>query len=235
MSQILYSQRMLSVIIPTLNAESRLVVTLRALIPGVISGLIKEVIIVDGGSADATARIADEAGCIFVRSECGRGVQLARGATEARGDWLLFLHADTELSPGWEVEVANFMASPNSHQMAGVFEFALDDFGRDARRLERAVSWRCRLFGLPYGDQGLLIHRHLYDQLGGYGAMPLMEDVDLVRRIGRRKIAFLRSKAITSAQRYRDNGYRVRSLRNLLCLSLYFLRVPTHVIARLYG
>ena len=66
---------MLSVIIPTLNAESRLVVTLRALIPGVISGLIKEVIIVDGGSADATARIADEAGCIFVRSECGRGVQ----------------------------------------------------------------------------------------------------------------------------------------------------------------
>ena len=226
---------MLSVIIPTLNAEARLAQSLTALIPGVISGLVKEVIIVDGGSTDATPEIAEDAGCTFIRGERGRGVQLALGASRARAEWLLFLHADTELSTGWETEVANFISQPTSMDLAGIFRFALDDFSPAARRLETGVAWRCRLFGLPYGDQGLLINRRLYDALGGYSPMPLMEDVDLIRRIGRRRLAYLRSHAVTSAERYRTSGYKTRSGRNLLCLSLYFLRVPPRLIARLYG
>lgn len=225
---------MLSVIIPTLNAEAGLVRTLTALIPGMTSGLLKDVTIVDGGSTDATARIADDAGCEIVCSARGRGAQLACGAAHAQADWLLFLHADTELGPGWETEIENFISRPGSAGLVGIFEFALDDFSPAARRLERGVSWRCRIFGLPYGDQGLVINRRLYDELGGYSELPLMEDVDLIRRIGRRRLAYLRTRAITSAGRYQTGGYRARSLRNLLCLSLYFLRVPPRVIARIY-
>ena len=94
---------------------------------------------------------------------------------------------------------------------------------------------RCALFRLPYGDQGLLVPRQLYQQVGGYGRLPLMEDVDLVRRIGRRRMTLLRTRALTSAVRYQRGGYVRRSVRNLSCLTLYFLRVPTRIIARLYG
>ena len=97
------------------------------------------------------------------------------------------------------------------------------------------MSWRCRLLALPYGDQGLLIPRGLYEALGGFRPLPLMEDVDLVRRIGRRRLALLPVAAVTSAARYRRAGYGPRVLRNLACLSLYGLGVPPRVIARLYG
>lgn len=224
---------MLSVIIPTLNAEARLTETLGALIPAVLSGLVKDVIVVDGGSGDLTVEIADDAGCTLLSAPAGRGGQLARGARAAKGQWLLFLHADTALSQGWEKEVAHFISQPYAQTYAGIFRFALDDFRPQARRLERAVRWRCKLLALPYGDQGLLIHRQLYGELGGYKNLPLMEDVDLARRIGRRRLIYLRSRAVTSPARY-ANGYLRRSLRNLGCLSLYFLGVPPRVIARLY-
>ncbi len=226
---------MLSVIIPTLNAETSLPQTLNALIPGVICGLVKDVVISDGGSTDASRDIAGDAGCTLVRGEAGRGMQLARGAQAARGEWLLFLHADTVLSNGWEEEVGHFMGQADSHAYAGVFRFALDDFRPQARRLESLVALRCKLFALPYGDQGLLIHRSLYDRLGGYSRAPLMEDVDLIRRIGRGRLIYFRSAAMTSAARYIAGGYSRRQMRNLFCLSLYFLRVPPRYIARLYG
>jgi len=226
---------MLSVIIPTLNAEKTLPQTLNALIPGAVSGLVKEVVISDGGSADSSLMIAEDAGCTIVTGPAGRGVQLGRGAQAARSDWLLFLHADTALSTGWEEEVGHFMAQTESHAYAAVFRFALDDFRPQARRLETLVTIRCKLFALPYGDQGLLIHRSLYEQLGGYAQTPLMEDVDMIRRIGRKRLIYLRSQAMTSAARYVADGYVRRPLRNLFCLSLYFLRVPPRLIARLYG
>ncbi len=226
---------MLSVIIPTLNAETGLPQTLSALIPGVVCGLVKDVIISDGGSADESREIAENTGCTVVTGPAGRGTQLALGAQAARGQWLLFLHADTVLSTGWEEEVGHFMEQTYSHAYAGVFRFALDDFRPEARRLETLVALRCKLFALPYGDQGLLIHRSLYDQLGGYANVPLMEDVDLVRRIGRKRLIYLRSAALTSATRYIAGGYFRRPLRNIFCLSLYFLRVPPRLIARLYG
>lgn len=226
---------MLSVIIPTLNAQSGLPRTLDALIPGVVCGLIKEVIISDGGSTDDSRTIAEDTGCKLVQGPAGRGAQLAHGAQTTKADWLLFLHADTALSPGWEAEAGHFIGQANSRAYAGVFRFALDDFRPQARRLESLVSLRCKLFALPYGDQGLLIHRSLYDQLGGYARMPLMEDVDLIRRIGRKRLIYFRSAAVTSAARYISGGYLRRPLRNLLCLSLYFLRMPPHLIARFYG
>jgi hypothetical protein len=94
---------------------------------------------------------------------------------------------------------------------------------------------RCRLLHLPYGDQGLLLPKALYEEIGGFSPLPLMEDVDLVRRLGRGRTVMLRSRAVTSAERFRRDGYLRRSARNLLCIALYALRVPTPVIGRLYG
>jgi hypothetical protein len=88
---------------------------------------------------------------------------------------------------------------------------------------------------LPYGDQGLLMPKKLYSEIGGFSALPLMEDVDVARRLKRRRVVMLRSRAVTGAQRFRHSGYVRRSARNLMCLALYFMRVPTTVISRIYG
>ena len=128
-----------------------------------------------------------------------------------------------------------FIAAPKAQSRAGYFDLALDDEAPAARRLERVVAWRCRALGLPYGDQGLLIARGLYDAVGGFAPIPLMEDVDLARRLGRHRLAPIAAQAVSSARRYRRDGYLRRSLRNLLCLSLYFAGVSPARIARLYG
>ncbi len=230
---------MLSVVIPTLNAEKSLTRTLAALVRPTVRGLIKDVVIADGGSIDETRAIAEAAGARFVQAPRGRGTQLAAGAQAARGDWLLFLHADTVLQPGWDEEVETLLdrlqkRGAKGLDFAAVFRFALDDFSFWARMLERTVVWRCWLFGLPYGDQGLLVSRRRYDALGGYRPLQIMEDVDMVRRIGRRRLVFLRTPAVTSPERYLNDGYIARSSRNALCLMLYYLGVNPDRIARIY-
>ncbi len=193
-----------------------------------------EVIVADGGSTDATASIAAEAGARLIRAPLGRGQQLAAGARAAGGAWLLFVHADTVLGAGWEEAVWDFAALPGNKTRAAVFRFALDDAAPAARRLEAMVAWRCRRLALPYGDQGLLISRRLYDELGGFRPLALFEDVDLIRRIGRRRLSFLPVNAVTSAARFRRSGYYRRPLRNLICLALYFIGLPPSLIGRLY-
>jgi rSAM/selenodomain-associated transferase 2 len=221
----------LSVVVPTLDAAGALPAALAAL-----GGVADEVIVADGGSADGTPAVAASLGARVVAAPRGRGSQLAAGAREARGDWLLFLHADTALAPGWTAAVAGFVADPANAGRAAYFRFALDDPGPQARRLERLVAWRCRALALPYGDQGLLIARRLYDSVGGYRPdLPLMEDVDLVRRLGRQRLAALDAAAVTSAARWRAQGWWRRSARNLACLALWFAGVPACRIAALYG
>ncbi|MEM9029748.1 MAG: TIGR04283 family arsenosugar biosynthesis glycosyltransferase [Pseudomonadota bacterium] len=229
---------MISVIIPTLNAQSELPATLSALVPGVVSGVIRDVIIVDGGSTDKTLAVADAAGATLLMSEPGRGRQLSEGAEVARGSWLLFLHADTVLETGWDQEVGAFMDRIDCGvrpEAAAAFRFALDDLGFLPRVIEAGVSMRCTLFRMPYGDQGLLIPRRLYGSVGGYKPLDLMEDVDLMRRLGRARTIILRSRAITSAIRYRRDGYMKRVARNWICLLMYYFRLPNSYIARFYG
>jgi rSAM/selenodomain-associated transferase 2 len=229
---------MISVVIPTFNAEATLGPTLAALVPAVVDGVVQEAIIADGGSTDETAAIAEAAGTRLVRTKRGRGSQLHSGAAAARGVWILFLHADTVLEPGWAEEAAAFMERVDTGRRgpaAAAFRFALDDDGFMPRVLEWLVAMRCLLFALPYGDQGLLIPRQLYAELGGFRPVPLMEDVDLVRRLRRSQRVMLHTRAVTSGARYRSEGYVARSLRNLVCIALYYLRVPPRVLARLYG
>ena len=217
----------LSVVIPALNASTSLPAALAAL-----GDMPAEVVVVDGGSTDGTADLAAQLGALVVRAPRGRGGQLAAGVAAARGPWLLLLHADTMLAPGWADAVRDAMRDLGQ---AAYFRFALDDAALAARRLERAVAWRCRVLALPYGDQGLLIHRDLLAAVGGIRPLPLMEDVDLIRRLGRARLASLPVAAVTSAARWRDQGYLRRSARNLGCLALFFLGVPPRIIARLYA
>lgn len=216
--------------IPALNAAESLPATLAALRPAQVA----EIVLADGGSSDDTVAIARSAGVRVVLARRGRGIQLCAGANAAAGAWLLFLHADCIPEAGWSEAVAAFTALPNADNLAGYFDFALDDANPAARRLERIVAWRCHLLGLPYGDQGLLISRKLYDAAGGFAPLPLMEDVDLARRLGRHRLARIDVRCVASARRYRQGGYWRRPLRNLFCLSLYFAGLAPERIARIY-
>ncbi|MCP4327682.1 MAG: glycosyltransferase [Alphaproteobacteria bacterium] len=222
----------LSIVIPTYQAAGDLGQTLRALAADLEPG--DEVVIADGGSTDATLEVAASAGARVVIGVLGRGPQLAAGAAAASGDWLLFLHGDTVLADRWRAVAAEFMAAPENGERAGYFRLALGDPSPAARRVERLAAWRARVLGLPYGDQGLLIGRALYDRCGGFRPLVMMEDVDLVRRLGRRRLVELPAAAVTSAARYHRDGWWARPIRNLVCLGLFFLGLPAPWIARAY-
>ncbi|MCI5044938.1 MAG: TIGR04283 family arsenosugar biosynthesis glycosyltransferase [Aquisalinus sp.] len=230
---------MITVVIPTLNSAQALESALPALMPATLQGMISRVVISDGGSEDETEAIAAATGAEFVTGEAGRGGQIARGAELARSfqkpqDWLLFLHADTVLQEGWEKEAASFIMSAGA-KAAAYFSFRFDENVWQARVVEAGVWWRCRLLSLPYGDQGLLISRAFYDALGGYGPMPLFEDVDLVQRIVKNgNLRPLRAVATTSADRYKQNGYFPRVWKNFNCLMSYYRGVPPEKILENY-
>lgn len=225
----------ISVVMPALNAAASLPSTIEALRDGALEGQLGELLVVDGGSRDDSQQVAQAAAARVLTAPKGRGRQLAAGAEEARGDWLLFLHADTSLSPAWGRVARDFMAATGaSGERAAAFRFALDDAEPPARRIERLARWRGRALGLPYGDQGLLIPRAFYRRLGGYRPLDLMEDVEMVRRIGRRRLTILQADAVTSAARYRRDGWIRRPLRNLSLLFLYYMGVPSHRLSRLY-
>jgi rSAM/selenodomain-associated transferase 2 len=231
----MHSTAPLSVVIPVLDGAALLPSCVAALEEGRRCGLVGEILVVDGGSRDGTAEIAAALGTRLLGAPRGRGTQLACGGAAASGAWLFFLHADTRLTPGWSATAGGFIAGPANDGCAGYFRLRLDDDTQAARRLERVVALRSRWLGLPYGDQGLLLSRRFYQALGGFRKLPLMEDVDLARRIGRGRLRALDGTATTSAARYRRDGYLVRPLRNLACLGLYYLGVPPRLIARLYA
>lgn len=223
---------MISVIIPTLNAAPRLGPCLGALGPAVLDGMLTEVIFSDGGSTDDTAQIADLTGAEFITGPAGRGGQLARGAAAARGEWLLFLHADTVLSPNWPDRVRAHMNA--GAERAGWCRLAFDATGGAPRLVAGWANLRSYLFGLPYGDQALLIHRSLYRAVGGYQDMPLMEDVALARALGRRRLVGLDIVATTDAARYQREGWVRRGAKNLTLLCRYFLGASPDRLAERY-
>ena len=184
---------MISVVIPTLNAEGTLTGTLAALVPAAVDGLVREVIVVDGGSRDRTAQIVDSAGAELMRCDGGRGP--ATGGRRAAGALSLAAvpacrhGAGAGLGargrrPSWSAWTSGGVRPPRRPSAS-----PWTTSGLSRALLERLVALRCAVFRLPYGDQGLLIPKRLYDEVGGYRPLPLMEDVDLVRRLGRRRTA----------------------------------------------
>jgi hypothetical protein len=222
-----------SIVIPTLDAADDLPPTLAALGEGLEAGLIRELIISDGGSRDATRAIAEAAGAVWVEGPPGRGGQLARGAATAGGEWLLFLHADTQLAPGWtQAAVAHMRHHAGK---AGWFRLRFRARGPAPRIVAGWANLRSRLFGLPYGDQGLLISRALYGSVGGFPAIPLMEDVALARTLGRGRLRALDAEALTSAARYEAEGWLRRGARNLSTLLSFLLGTDAESLARRYA
>jgi hypothetical protein len=181
---------MLSVIIPTSESERVLVRTLACLVPGATAGLIREVILADSGSRDETAEIGDVAGCRLLPLPGPLGPRLDFAATSARGDWLMFVPAGAVMEPGWVTDVQQFVERAPA-QIAAVFTAAPRPHGQDSLLRAMLAIWRARRSTLSPG-RGLVIAKTFYRDLGGY-ADRTDPETDLLRRLGRRRLAMLRS------------------------------------------
>ena len=192
-----------------------------------------EIIVSSTRDDDSLASLrTSRADIVWIGAPRGRALQMNAGAAFARGDWLVFLHADTRLPPGWAGAIDAARRDP--HVVAGCFRFALDSPSPLARVIELGARARVARLGLPYGDQAIFVRRDIFEAIGGYSQLPIMEDVDLVRRLRRRGRLFRSSiPAITSARRWERDGWIPRTGRHLMLISLYFLGVPPARLARL--
>lgn len=220
----------ISIVIPALNAADGLRKCVPALMEGLRAGLIRELIISDGGSTDATLDLAEDAGAVLVTGPASRGGQLQRGCALAKGNWLLVLHADTVLEPGWSEAVSRHLEAGGGRP--AYFRLAFDAIGIGPSVTAGWANLRSRLFGLPYGDQGLLLRCRDYGDAGGYPDQPLMEDVALARRL--KGLVMLPATARTSAARYQRDGWLRRGARNFWTLFRYFLGADPSKLAASY-
>ena len=219
----------MSAVIPVLNdAEA-----VERLVGQIGPDLQVEVVIVDGGLDARLDRVAGtRPGTRVIRTAAGRARQMNAGARDAAGDWLVFLHADSQLPRGWREAMA---AIPDA-AIGGWFEFALDDAAWQARVIERLVRWRVRVMRLPYGDQGLFVRRAVFREMGGFADLPFLEDVEFVRRLGAAgPVAEVPLPLRTSARRWRRDGWLRRSARNSLIVGFYFAGVSPARLARWYA
>jgi glycosyltransferase involved in cell wall biosynthesis len=223
----------ISVIIPTLNAEHYLVRTLGGLVPGVVEGLIKEVVIVDGGSEDATLEIAESTGCNIVHSDASRGLQLWQGCIEAKGDWLLILHADSLLGDGWMDQLRFHMREYPLR--AGYFRLSFDDTSWLATFWADMVAFRARFLGMPSGDHGLFLSRALYDVGGGYKDQAAFEDLALVLALGRARLRPMAVSLVTNAERFAEKNWLLNQLVKSFSFLFYLLGFPMKPPAKRAG
>jgi glycosyltransferase involved in cell wall biosynthesis len=186
---------MLSVIIPTMNSERMLVPTLAMLVPGAVSGVVREVTIVDGGSTDATLKLADAAGCAVAASSAPLGGRLNRAAAAARGPWLMFLRAGTVLDVTWLEETARFIEEAGGAEIAAVFRRSISVRSAHPVIFEALALLKFELFRRAHPDQGLLIDARLYKEIGGHREAAPDPEAELLARLGRRRILMLRSGA----------------------------------------
>jgi glycosyltransferase involved in cell wall biosynthesis len=187
---------MLTVVIPTSESERVLVRTLACLVPGATAGLVREVILADAGSHDATEAIGDVAGCRFLRAPGALGARLDAAAKAARAPWLMFLRPGVVLDGEWLREVERFIGGiAGDGGQAATFRPAPTERGRHSLLLESVLLLWTALSGRQHPDQGLLIHKRLYADLGGHRADADDPEQDLMRRLGRARIATLRSGA----------------------------------------
>ena len=191
----------LSVVVPVLNEARHL--------PFLLADLQRwpdalQIVVVDGGSTDKTIQVAQQGGAQVVQSPVqGRGQQLQRGLQLSQHSWLMVLHADSRLSQHWVDHVQRVLSMALGRQQAWAFDFRVDQRRPMLKLLEWCVALRSRWGQMPYGDQGLLIHRSLYERVGGYRSLALMEDVDLIQRLQQiSRIGALGCALTTSSRRW---------------------------------
>lgn len=192
-----------------------------------------EVIVADGGSTDETANIAERLGARVIKTQRGRGAQMDSAAAEARGDVFLFLHADTRLPEGWHRSVERALSDAST--VGGAFSFSVESSGLRFRLLEKAVNLRARAFGLVFGDQAIFARRDAFFRSGGFRRLPLMEDVDCVRRLRiLGLLVLLDDRAVTSGRRWQKRGVIANAVRNAFILLLYYSGIPSDRLLSLY-
>lgn len=219
----------ISVIIPALNEAAHIAATLekaRKVSP-------HEIIVVDGGSTDATCAVAHSSGATVIHSKPGRARQMNAGAAQAKGSVLLFLHADTVLSNDWPRAVRELLGQPGV--VAGSFKFRVAESFAGRWLVEWTTNLRSRWLQNPYGDQTQFLRRVLFEELGGFADLPIMEDYELnqrLRKVGR--IATADAVAITSGRRWKRLGIVKTTLTNKLMIAGFHLGVYPHKLARIY-
>lgn len=219
----------LSIIIPTLNEAAVIEKTLAAL-PRADD---VEFIVVDGGSSDGTPELAKRWADKVLMTEAGRGRQMNAGVREARGEILLFLHADARLLHEAYDKVLKTL--DDQVVAGGAFCLAIDSPRRTLRMVARIANVRTRLTGIPYGDQGIFVRRSVFEQLGGFPEWPLLEDLEFSRRLkAAGKVVILSQPITVSSRRWDKEGIGTTTLRNQIFVLLYFLGVSPMRLARWY-
>jgi len=205
----------ISVIIPALNEAADIGAAVASALEAA------EVIVVDAESTDDTAAEARRAGAFVIRAPRGRGGQMDSGAMQAKGDVLVFLHADTLLPKGWQEGVRAALA--DKRVVAGAFRLSVAAPGMRFRLLEALANSRARVLGLVYGDQAIFARKEAFFSAGGFRKLPLMEDVDCVRRLrGQGRVVLLKESVATSKRRWEKRGVVGNALKNLFILALYY-------------
>ena len=222
---------LVSVIVPVLNDAEQL----ESLLSSFQFSNNVELIVVNGGMPDqAMSNLRLRFPSVhWMEGPQGRGQQMNQGSKQAKGQWLLFLHADSRLSPHWIEEIRR--AQAEEHCVAGSFRLRLDSTALLARVIEWGVALRVRWLGLPYGDQALFVRHDVFKVLGGYRPWPLMEDVDLVRRLRLRGRLMRSNLSLSvSARRWERNGWLQCSLENMFLVMLFMVGVTPERLASFY-
>lgn len=219
----------ISIIIPVLNEASNITNAIASTQP---SDNI-EIIIVDGGSYDGTLENVKDNNIKVITTSPGRARQMNAGAMLARGDILLFLHADTRLPPGFDIMVRTALQNPKT--VAGAFALKIDAPLWSLRLVELGVNWRSRFLQMPYGDQAIFVTKKIFDKMGGFPEIPIMEDFELMRRLNKiSNISIISVPVITSARRWLTKGVVRTTLTNQIAIIAYLLGVSPQRILYWY-
>lgn len=220
----------ISIIIPTLN-EERNVKHIRTDLKNMEH---KEIIIVDGGSTDNTLKYLRQEKFTIYTSEASRGKQLLKGAKESKGEWLLFVHADTRLNCNCLKEISSFISIKENKLNIGFFRLNYNSVRISSKIISFWTNLRSIVFRLPFGDQCLLIKKDNYFRLKGHSEIPIMEDIKFILKIPYFKRKLLNNSVTSSYKKFCDNGVFLQCLKHGLCQVLFFLGVDSDFINKIY-
>ncbi|MBN3874379.1 TIGR04283 family arsenosugar biosynthesis glycosyltransferase [Nostoc sp. JL33] len=219
----------ISIIIPAINEAGNI----KEAIATTQQSINIEVILVDAGSKDGTVEIAQSLGVKVISSSLGRAVQMNAGALAASGEILLFLHADTRLPTGFDEMIRTVLQQPGI--VAGAFNLRIDASLLSLRWVEWGVNMRSHIYQMPYGDQAIFLTKAVFQQIGGFPELPIMEDFELMRRLKRTgRIVIIPTPVVTSARRWLQKGVFKTTLLNQIVIIAYLLGVSPKRICRWY-